>query len=179
MDMKQNAYYKKRRRSRKFDVGDKVPLLHPNFKQWDRYIVTSVERTAHMKLLTPFFLVYCKASFLVTRIKMDEEGSQRHKTRANFEFDWTVWVQTHRIQCVFVRIIWDTFIFSNCRHRITSRDLHLYYMASRHATLQYKVLFHSLITVWMIKTPNKRMHCVICKALLFLSNTHLTEWISM
>ena len=38
--------------------------------------------------------------------------------------------------------------------------------ASKHATLQNKVLFHSLITVRMIKTPNKRMYCVLCKALL-------------
>ena len=39
------------------------------------------------------------------------------------------------------------------------------YQASKHATLQFKVLFSSLMTVRMIKTPNKRMQCVLCIAL--------------
>ena len=37
--------------------------------------------------------------------------------------------------------------------------------ASKHALLPYKVLFSSLMTVRMIKTPNKRMQSVLCKAL--------------
>ena len=42
--------------------------------------------------------------------------------------------------------------------------------ASKHATLQYKVLFLSLMAVRMIKTPHKRMQCVLCKALRYTFN---------
>ena len=38
--------------------------------------------------------------------------------------------------------------------------------ASKHATRQYKVLFRLLMTVKMIKTSNKRIQCVLWKALL-------------